>query len=415
MAKLAFAAFEISACLSIFTVLKDILEIRNISKKYFIGGNRTPYLSLRESILKFAAPKREEFWALNNVTFNVAPGDTIGIIGKNGSGKSTLLKVLSRITPPTKGSIITRGRIASLLEVGTGFHPELSGRENVLMNGSILGMRRAEILKNFDAIVDFSGVEKFIDTPLKHYSSGMQLRLAFAVAAFLENEILIIDEVLAVGDAEFQKKCLRKMGDVSRSGRTVLFVSHSMSVVGDLCNKGLLLSSGAVLFNGNVHDTIAAYQEQNNTWLTNHYNPVNRLGRRTILINDIRLNKSTYLSGEKMVVECTLSEKVSVQNMRLDLRIDSHLGDRCFWISNKLTRKPENDLQSNLVVFEIPKLSLNPGIYQFTHCLHVNEEVEDMAENCLSFEVSESGFYPNWDFPPKEQVNVLAEFQMYYE
>src|SRR4051812_23063482 len=174
------------------------------------------------------------------------PGDTIGIIGKNGAGKSTLLKILSKITPPTKGSIISRGRIASLLEVGTGFHPELSGRENIFLNGSILGMKRQEIEKQFDAILDFSGVEKFIETPLKHYSSGMQLRLAFAVAAFLEPEILIIDEVLAVGDTEFQKKCLGKMEDVSKSGRTILFVSHSMGMLESLCEKAVLLENGRV-------------------------------------------------------------------------------------------------------------------------------------------------------------------------
>lgn len=226
--------------------MKHILEIQNISKKFSIGANQKPYLSLRESLFSFAKPfsKKDEFWALKDVSFNVNPGETIGIIGKNGAGKSTLLKILSKITPPTAGKIICRGRVASLLEVGTGFHPELSGRENVMMNGSILGMRRAEILKNFDAIVDFSGVEKFIDTPLKHYSSGMQLRLAFAVAAFLENEILIIDEVLAVGDAEFQKKCMGKMGDVSKSGRTVILVSHSMNAIQSLADKAVYLKNG---------------------------------------------------------------------------------------------------------------------------------------------------------------------------
>ncbi|MGZ3899984.1 MAG: ABC transporter ATP-binding protein, partial [Bacteroidia bacterium] len=192
--------------------MKPILEINNISKKFRISHENQPYLSLRDRIGNIfkETTSTEDFWALKDVNFNVMPGDTIGIIGKNGAGKSTLLKILSRITPPTSGKITCRGRIASLLEVGTGFHPELNGRENVFLNGSILGMKHSEIQKQFDAIVDFAGVEKFIDTPLKHYSSGMQLRLAFAVAAFLEPEILIIDEVLAVGDAEFQKKCMGK-------------------------------------------------------------------------------------------------------------------------------------------------------------------------------------------------------------
>ncbi|MCC6370394.1 MAG: ATP-binding cassette domain-containing protein [Bacteroidia bacterium] len=226
--------------------MKPILEINNVCKKFHIHGNTQPYLSLRENLFSFLKPssKKEEFWALKDVSFNVMPGDTVGIIGKNGAGKSTLLKILSKITPPTSGSIISRGRIASLLEVGTGFHPELSGKENIFLNGSILGMRRHEINKQLDAIVDFSGVEKFLNTPLKHYSSGMQLRLAFAVASFLEPEILIIDEVLAVGDAEFQKKCLGKMEDVSKSGRTILFVSHSINALQSLCKHGLLINQG---------------------------------------------------------------------------------------------------------------------------------------------------------------------------
>lgn len=248
----------------IFTALKPILEIKAVSKKYSIRGQQKPYLSLREDIFSFLKPssRNEEFWALKDVSFNVMPGDTIGLIGKNGAGKSTLLKILSKITPPTSGSIICRGRIASLLEVGTGFHPELSGRENIFLNGSILGMKRSEIQKQFDAIVDFAGVEKFIETPLKHYSSGMQLRLAFAVAAFLEPEVLVIDEVLAVGDAEFQKKCLSKMEDVSRSGRTIIFVSHNMAAVKQLCARGIFLSKGKIGADDTMDETIKHYTSE---------------------------------------------------------------------------------------------------------------------------------------------------------
>jgi len=245
--------------------MKPILEVQDISKKFKIVGEQLPYLNIRErltGILK-AKNRSEDFWALKDVSFNVIPGDTIGIIGKNGAGKSTLLKILSKITPPTSGKIIGRGRIASLLEVGTGFHSELSGRENIFMNGSILGMRKSEIIKNFDAIVDFSGVEKFIDTPLKHYSSGMQLRLAFAVAAFLENEILIIDEVLAVGDADFQKKCMKKMHDVSESGRTILFVSHQMGAVKNLCKKSFMLRQGRLVDFGESDQIIKKYFSEN--------------------------------------------------------------------------------------------------------------------------------------------------------
>jgi len=254
--------------------MKPILEIQNIGKKYSIQHLAGGYLSLRERManaLKFERNTAEDFWALKAVSFEVQPGESIGIIGRNGAGKSTLLKILSKITPPTSGKIVSRGRIASLLEVGTGFHPELTGRENIFFNGSLLGMKRIEISAKFDEIVDFSGVEKFLDTPLKHYSSGMQLRLAFAVAAFLEPEILIIDEVLAVGDAEFQKKCMGKMEDVSKSGRTILFVSHNMAAVEGLCQKGIFLDNGKVMHKGLIRDAIEAYQFSFSEIFTNQW------------------------------------------------------------------------------------------------------------------------------------------------
>ncbi|RLD55278.1 MAG: ABC transporter ATP-binding protein [Bacteroidetes bacterium] len=249
--------------------MKPILEIQNISKKYRIRGQESPYLTLRDSIMSFGKKSlkisKDEFWALKDINFNVYPGESIGIIGRNGAGKSTLLKILSRITPPTEGRIISRGRVASLLEVGTGFHAELTGRENIFLNGSILGLRKEEINKKFDEIVDFSGVEKFLDTPLKHYSSGMQLRLAFAVAAHLEPEILVIDEVLSVGDAAFQKKSLGKMEEVTKQGRTVLFVSHNMAAVQNLCSKGVLLELGRQLTLGKIDDVINRYSLNNRT------------------------------------------------------------------------------------------------------------------------------------------------------
>ncbi len=242
--------------------MKPILEIQSISKKYRIRHLAGGYLSLRERMInaiRFEKNIVEDFWALRDINFNVHAGESIGIIGRNGAGKSTLLKILSRITPPTTGRIVSRGRIASLLEVGTGFHPELTGRENIFFNGSLLGMKRKEIEAKFDEIVDFSGVEKFLDTPLKHFSSGMQLRLAFSVASFLEPEILVIDEVLAVGDSEFQKKCLGKMEDVSRSGKTILFVSHNLSAVSQLCPYSILLNSGQMVMNGSTSEIIAGY------------------------------------------------------------------------------------------------------------------------------------------------------------
>ncbi len=261
--------------------MKPIIEVHNLSKKYKIGAVQPRYLSLRDSLSQtFKSVKNwanfdksdrlnpvdnTEFWALKDIDFEVNAGESIGIIGRNGAGKSTLLKILSRITPPTSGRAVLRGRLASLLEVGTGFHPELTGRENVYFNGSILGLRKVEIDRQFDEIVAFSGIEQFIDTPMKNYSSGMQLRLAFAVAAHLEPEILIIDEVLAVGDAEFQKKCLGKMDEVSRSGRTIIFVSHNMTALKELCQRGIFLKKGQIAFDGKINNAIDSYLKIQNS------------------------------------------------------------------------------------------------------------------------------------------------------
>src|SRR5580765_3647216 len=251
--------------------MKPIIRVENLSKQYTIGGPAEPYSTLRESLVKkvkapFNALRNgrrngnEQFWALKDINFEVTPGEVVGIIGRNGAGKSTLLKILSRITEPTDGRIDLYGRVGSLLEVGTGFHPELTGRENIYLNGQILGMRRKEIDRQFDAIVDFAGVEQFIDTPVKRYSSGMYVRLAFAVAAHLETEILVVDEVLAVGDAEFQKKCLGKMDAVAKQGRTVLFVSHNMNAIESLCQRIAHLEQGQVLaMTKDLRGAIAAY------------------------------------------------------------------------------------------------------------------------------------------------------------
>ena len=250
--------------------MKPMIKVENLSKQYHIGRREAPYQTLRETLSKAIHvplkrprhnehPKAEMVWALKDVSFEVQQGEVVGIVGRNGSGKSTLLKVLSRITEPTKGRVELYGRTRSLLEVGTGFHPELTGRENVYLNGAILGMGRAETARKFDQIVVFSEVERFIDTPVKYYSSGMYLRLAFAVAAHLEPEILIVDEVLAVGDASFQRKCLDKMRDVSEKGRTVLFVSHDMSAITRLCPRTVLLNDGKVVQDGPSDQVVSSY------------------------------------------------------------------------------------------------------------------------------------------------------------
>lgn len=258
--------------------MDTVIRVENLGKQYRLGtigtgtlahdvnrwwhkvtGKNDPYLKISETNERDRKGSSDYVWALRDVSFEVEQGDVLGVIGRNGAGKSTLLKILSRTTAPTSGVVKARGRIASLLEVGTGFHPELTGRENIFLNGAILGMKKAEILSKFDEIVEFSGVERYIDTPVKRYSSGMYVRLAFAVAAHLEPEILIVDEVLAVGDAEFQKKCIGKMKDVSGQGRTVLFVSHNMGAIRQLCDKGLLLNKGSIEVSGPIDDVIGQY------------------------------------------------------------------------------------------------------------------------------------------------------------
>ena len=300
-----------------------VIRVENLGKKYLLhhreAGN-SQYKALRDVLTdgvkavgrrlnpltkkSFDSPTKEEFWALKDISFEIKQGDRVGIIGRNGAGKSTLLKILSRITEPTTGRISIKGRVASLLEVGTGFHPELTGRENIFLNGAVLGMGKAEIKRKFDEIVAFAEVEKFLDTPVKRYSSGMYVRLAFAVAAHLEPEILVVDEVLAVGDAQFQKKCLGKMKDVSKEGRTVLFVSHQMSAIEKLCSSGVLLSRGQIKFLGNSKETISYYlQDLENQIIENKVSELPRSGTGEIKITDFQLRIQMEISSWQQLVE----------------------------------------------------------------------------------------------------------------
>jgi lipopolysaccharide transport system ATP-binding protein len=351
--------------------MKPILEIKHVSKKFRIAQGKQSYLSIRDAmsgLFSRRGSSKEDYLALNDVSYDVYPGDSVGIIGKNGAGKSTLLKVLSRITPPTSGKIITRGRIASLLEVGTGFHPELSGRENIYLNGSILGMKRSEINQKFDEIVDFSGVEKFLDTPLKHYSSGMQLRLAFAVAAFLEPEVLVIDEVLAVGDAEFQKKCMGKMESVSKSGRTILFVSHNMGAVAQLCNKGFLLNKGKLMFQGNVHDVLGEYlktdvyndaivhfDSRNSSFYFDFIEILNAKGERV----------NNFSMGDDICVRFKYHNHVSYKKLQLCVVIKSMDGIPISYIVNDDSKFDVNQLKAteNIIEVRFRDIRLYPNTY----------------------------------------------------
>jgi len=316
--------------------MSDIaIKFENISKQYRLGlvgtgtishdlnrwwykvrGKEDPYLKIGEVNDRAEKAYSDYVWALKDITFDVKQGEVLGIIGKNGAGKSTLLKILSRVTSPTTGIIKAKGRIASLLEVGTGFHPEMTGRENIYMNGSIMGMTKAEITRKFDEIVQFAGVEKYIDTPVKRYSSGMTVRLGFAIAAYLEPEILVVDEVLAVGDAEFQKKAIGKMQDVSRSeGRTVLFVSHNMGAVKSLCNRGVILKNGTIDYIGNIDETIEKYLILNTSDIYEIESSTNRSGTGDVIFAGFHIENNngnkidTVMTGEDITFVFTLKTK----------------------------------------------------------------------------------------------------------
>ncbi|MGQ9864486.1 MAG: ABC transporter ATP-binding protein [Bacteroidia bacterium] len=348
----------------------------------------------------------EDFWALKDVSFSVEAGESIGIIGRNGAGKSTLLKILSRITMPTEGKVYLRGRVASLLEVGTGFHPELTGRENIFFNGSILGMSRKEIKRKFDEIVDFAGVEPFIDTPLKHYSSGMQLRLAFAVAAFLEAEILLIDEVLAVGDAEFQKKCLGKMEEVTqKQGRTIIFVSHNMGAVSNLCKKGIWLDGGKIKEKGNVMKVVSAYLNQNINTTTevvfqNHKNkPAAIIQCR--LMNHEHIQKHIFKTNETILIEITWVNNMGVE-VTPNFLIINYTGQKVMIGADTSSDYDGNNKKEKGVyktVIKIPPYLLNVNQY-FIHL------ALDSAINQINYDVRMYVFY----FTVEDIKDSLNEF-----
>jgi lipopolysaccharide transport system ATP-binding protein len=395
--------------------MKPILEIQNIGKKFKIQHEHLPYLSLRDSLKQVFKKSRstEDFWALQDISFDVMPGDSIGIIGKNGAGKSTLLKILSKITPPTKGQIIGRGRIASLLEVGTGFHPELSGRDNIFMNGSILGMKRFEIAKNFDAIVDFSGVERFLDEPLKHYSSGMQLRLAFAVAAFLENEILIIDEVLAVGDAEFQKKCMGKMDDVSKSGRTILFVSHDLAAIRSLTRKAALLNNGNCIVFDDTEEVIKKYSEN----LINKTSGIFSTSGNITKIHSAKIISLNIENRNKTKKQIELIIGIDIEtngqeNTSFELILKDSKKQRIGLVSSYQFHQKKLPSKKGLysTTIEIEPLNLASGEYfiDITTSI-INQCWDHYIEDALSFNVSYSnplGY--SWDFKQDYNYGTMA-------
>jgi lipopolysaccharide transport system ATP-binding protein len=384
--------------------MKPILEINNISKKYRIQHEKQSYLSMRDAIgniFKSRNNSTEEFYALKDISFNVMPGESIGIIGKNGAGKSTLLKILSKITPPSSGKITSRGRIASLLEVGTGFHGELSGRENIYLNGSILGMKKAEIQNKFDAIVDFSGVDKFLDTPLKHYSSGMQLRLAFAVAAFLEPEILIIDEVLAVGDAEFQKKCLGKMDEVTKQGRTVLFVSHNMNVLSTLTKTSILLANGQLKMIGKTSNVIYTYLDKKGKESEN-FTTKNPDSPKIAKLELKSTETAIHHFSDPLSIIVQLEIPVKIDTLELSFQIcnsDTTEPIVYNWFSTaEILESLKNKTGKFEIEINIPSLRLYKGEYYFKFYLSDprGKIIHQQIEQCLPFEVLMHGINNEW-------------------
>ena len=386
------------------------LKAENISKQYRLGqvgtgtlshdlnrfwaqirGKEDPYLKIGESNDRTSKGESEYVWSLRDINFEIEQGDAVGIIGRNGAGKSTLLKLLSKVTKPTTGKIYTNGRIASLLEVGTGFHPEMTGRENIYLNGAILGMTRKEITRKFDEIVDFSGVERYIDTPVKRYSSGMYVRLAFAVAAHLESEILIVDEVLAVGDAEFQKKCLGKMGDVSKGeGRTVLFVSHDLNAVSQICNSGILLNKGIVEYNGKIRETVATYLNSNNDSVI--YLNQKDNSAKSMFIREIQVVKN---NGE-VSKEYLYNEPI---NFKFTIGINEKIKDTSFFVTILDSRKRRVFSCEREFVDETMTLSIEPNtLVRGSYSIHafINQPKVaqlDVAEDVCKFTVIDPGSY----------------------
>jgi lipopolysaccharide transport system ATP-binding protein len=387
------------------------ISIENISKKYILSHKKKKYQNLKESVSGFLGElftskdeeeTKEVFWALQNVSFDIEQGDRIGIVGSNGAGKSTLLKILSRITEPTSGQVNVNGRMASLLEVGTGFHPDLTGRENIFLNGAILGMKQQEIKRQFDEIVSFAGIEKFLDTPVKRYSSGMYVRLGFAIAAHLEPEILIVDEVLAVGDSEFQKKCLGKMKDVSSSGRTILFVSHNSTAIQGLCNKAAFLQKGSLIKYGEVgevlHDymtSISKFQLQQN-WET----PDNAPGNDQVRIKNIEVIPE-FVNGSKNIdVRTPLKINIEFWNMlesahlNLSIFLYNMTGECVFNVGSQAKTFSKGLIKGML---EIPANFLNDGSY-YISAMIVKDTADPIyfMEDAISFDVADWREGTNW-------------------
>jgi lipopolysaccharide transport system ATP-binding protein len=411
--------------------MEPIIKVENLSKKYLLGVLGHAEDSFREAVVRGlckpwdllrgnsqngnSSSRPSSIWALRNINFEIYPGDTVGIIGSNGAGKSTLLKILARITDPSEGTARLRGRTGCLLEVGTGFHPELTGRENVFLNGAILGMNKAEIESKFDEIVAFAEIDKFLDTPVKHFSSGMYLRLAFAVAAHLEPEILIVDEALAVGDMAFQKKCLAKMRDFSRSGRTVLFVSHSLAALENLCRKGIVLQHGQLVFSGSASEAIKHYvggpSERRPAIPSDGIDLTRAPGRSSrfrplikhldLLNREGRALQQGLQVGEALRVHVLFELHEPSSLFGVTLAFDNLFGQRVLLASSNYQPDSTNEEHygERLYVCEIPNFTLIPGEYRIQATLSIGGVIVDRVEDAASLTVIGSDFYGTGRMP----------------
>jgi len=416
--------------------MSDIaIRVDNLSKLYQLGAG-LPQHGLREMIqhqgvglwrrlsgkgkgAESIHKGTEDFWALKDLSFEVMQGEVVGVIGRNGAGKSTLLKILSRITEPTQGRVEIHGRVGSLLEVGTGFHPELTGRENIFLNGAILGMSQAEIRRNLEAIVDFSGIERFLETPVKRYSSGMYVRLAFAVAAHLQPEILIVDEVLAVGDAEFQAKCLGKMQDVAQQGRTVLFVSHNLAAIQALCSRAILLEGGKLTQQGEPVEVIGSYLKKN--WALAEQELAgreDRTGNGAIRFAAVEFQNESgerqdgLQTGQTGVINLLIDNpnREERQGVAINVGVSDEQGTRVCLLSTTMSDSSTGSIPSEggVVRFELPKVPLVAGRYSLTLYATVQNDVADWVIDAAVMDVTEGDYFGTGRMPPAGQGKVLV-------
>ncbi len=403
-----------------------VISVTGLGKRYLLGNTAGGYSRLTEEISDaFARLARRgpgehveatsrEIWALRDVSLEVGEGEIVGIVGRNGAGKTTLLKLLARITEPTEGRAIITGRVGSLLEVGTGFHPELTGRENVFLNGAILGMRRAEIRSKFDAIIEFAEIERFIDTPVKRYSSGMYVRLAFAVAAFLEPEILFIDEVLSVGDQAFQQRCIGRMSEIAHSGRTIVYVSHNLASVSALCDRAVLIDQGRVVLGGTVEAVLDHYltsiQLKTGESLE-HRQDRDGDGRLRIIRADVvSRDGGPARTGTDAEIRLAFAADVPDRDIGISIAVDGPIGEPVFFCSNRVTGEALNArLAEGELICSIPRLPLLAGRYSLTVHAEVNGVLADWVRNALFFDVFEDDVFGSGQLPPTTHGRVFVD------